>query len=269
MKLLMNTLDLKALTSPFWLLKRLTCHINFQSKFEYLRSKSTCILMVNLSFIADETEVSWSVCAAWMCLTQFIMSVVIVHLGLAILHCLVLLLSPLWYRRCTGILYPCLLTSAAWVLPLLLIIPGATVLNTTDKTNCADSLSIETIITLHIPTYYGPGITVAVIYSIVAYITQKRSRVTNQLHHEGVENAEHLNKIHRDRWSSILSNHSSMATYNSETPSICSDNASVHSIPSIDNDDGSAVTISLPNGRNGFSSISIRPHQIGYLRQIW
>ena len=215
--------------------------------------------MVNLSFIADETEVSWSVCAAWMCLTQFIMSVVIVHLGLAILHCLVLLLSPLWYRKCTGILYPCLLTSAAWVLPLLLIIPGATVLNTTDKTNCADSLSIETIITLHIPTYYGPGITVVVIYSIVAYITQKRSRVTSQLHHEGAENAEHLNKIHRDRWSSILSNHSSMATYNSETPSICSDNASVHSIPSIDNDDGSAVTISLPNGRNGFVHLNQAP----------
>ena len=215
--------------------------------------------MVNLSFITDETEVSWSVCAAWMCLTQFIMSVVIVHLGLAILHCLVLLLSPLWYRQCTGVLYPCLLTTAAWVLPLLLIIPGATVLNTADKINCADPLSIETIISLHIPTFYGPGIVVVVIYSIVAYITQSRSRVTNQLHHEGVENAEHLSKIHRDRWSSILSNHSSMVTYNSETPSICSDNASVHSIPSIDIDDGSAVTISLPNGRNGFVHLNQAP----------
>ena len=224
--------------------------------------------MVNLSFIADETEVSWSVCAAWMCLTQFISCVVIIHLGLALLHCLVLLLSPLWYRQCTGILYPCLLTTAAWVLPLLLIIPGATVLNTADKTNCADPLSIETIITLHIPTYYGPGITVAVIYSIVAYITQSRSRVTSQLHHEGAENAEHLNKIHRDRWSSILSNHSSMVTYNSETPSICSDNASVHSIPSIDNDDGSAVTISLPNGRNGFVHLNQAPPNRLFLQNL-
>ena len=83
--------------------------------------------------------------------------------------------------------------------------------------------------------------------------------MTNQLQHEGVENQMTGNQIQRDRWSSILSNHSSMVTYNSETPSICSDNASVHSIPSINNDDGSAVAISLPNGRNGFVHLNQAP----------
>lgn len=132
-------------------------------------------------------------------------------------------------------------------------------LNAMEPTNCAYSLSVETLMALHVPTYYGPAVVVAVIYSIVTYIIQNRNRVTSQLHHEGIENAAAGNEMQRNRWSSIISNHSSMITYNSETPSICSDNASVHSIPSIDIDDGSAVAISLPNGRNGFVHLNQAP----------
>ncbi len=200
-------------------------------------------------------------CIVWFSATQLLVCVVLVHMGVAMLHCLVLLLSPLWYRACTGVLYPVLLTAAAWVLPLLLFLPGTVLLNTTspDPTSCAEALPIKTVVALHLPTFYLPALATLLIYTIVACIIYNKSQVTSQLQHEGVENAATVNQIQRDRWSSILSNHSSMATYNSETPSICSDNASVHSIPSIDIDDGSTVAISLPNGRNGFVHLNQAP----------
>ena len=203
---------------------------------------------------------AWPLVVAWQSVTHILLATVLVHLGLATIHCLVLLTSPTFYQECACPSYTGGLLVAGWVLPLLLVVPGAVTYTREDYTD-RRLLPLSTALAMDVPTFYGPAIMMALVYSIVTYIIQHKSRVTTQLQHEGLENAVNgKSVVQGSNRSSVSSDHSSMVTYHSETstPSMGSDSGSVHSIPSIDLDDPT-VAISLPNGRNGFVHLNQAP----------